>query len=127
MYVPPPGPGATASPTPSPQYPNGEPPYLIPRMKQWVANDYPGTKTAITEYNWGALNDITGAIAQADLLGIFGREGLDLATIWAPQIRILLQAPPDPGVFAFKMYLNYDGNGSQFGETSVSATTRKPG
>ena len=124
MYVPPPGPGATAPPTPSPKYPNGEPPYLIPRMKRWVANDYPGTKTAITEYNWGALNDITGAIAQADLLGIFGREGLDLATIWSPPNPAA--TPPDPGVFAFRMYLNYDGYGSQFGETSVSATTGNP-
>jgi uncharacterized protein (TIGR03437 family) len=125
-YVPPPGPGATVSPTPSPQYPNGEPPYLVPRMLEWVAKDYPGTKTAITEYNWGALNDITGAIAQADLLGIFGREGLDLATIWAPPDPNPATGPPDPGVFAFKMYLNYDGNGSQFGETSVSATTGDP-
>jgi uncharacterized protein (TIGR03437 family) len=126
-YVPPPGPGATVSPTPSPAYPNGEPPYLVPRMLQWVATNYPGTKTAITEYNWGALNDITGAIAQADLLGIFGREGLDLATIWSPpNPNPGAGAPPDPGVFAFKMYLNYDGNGSQFGETSVSATTGNP-
>ena len=50
-------------------FPNGEPPYLVPRMKQWVAKNYPGTKTAITEYNWGALNDITGAIAQAVFAG----------------------------------------------------------
>lgn len=60
-------------------------PQLIPRMRQWVADEYPGTKLAVTEYNWGALEDITGAIAQADLLGIFGREGLDVATIWGAQ------------------------------------------
>jgi hypothetical protein len=92
----------------------GQPVYLIPRMKQWVANDYPGTKLAITEYNWGALGYMNGALAQADLLGIFGREGLDLATLWGP---------PDnanaPGIFAFRMYRNYDGNGSAFGETSI--------
>ncbi|HUA69388.1 MAG TPA: glycoside hydrolase family 44 protein, partial [Candidatus Saccharimonadales bacterium] len=27
---------------------------LIPRMKNWVATNYPGTKVGITEYNWGA-------------------------------------------------------------------------
>ena len=43
-------------------------------MKKWVANDYPGTKTAITEYNWGGQEHINGALAQADILGIFGRE-----------------------------------------------------
>ena len=55
---------------------------LIPRMKNWVATYYPGTKIGITEYNWGAEGHINGATAQADILGIFGREGLDLATRW---------------------------------------------
>ena len=88
---------------------------LIPRMRQWVADNYPGTKLAISEYNWGGLESINGALAQADVLGIFGREGLDLATLWAP---------PDitqPGMFAFRMYRNYDGQGSAFGETSLQA------
>jgi uncharacterized protein (TIGR03437 family) len=102
--------------------PNGEAPYIIPRMLQWVANDYPGTKTAITEYNWGATNDITGAIAQADILGIFGREGLDLGAMWAPPT----VNPNQPAVYAFAMYLNYDGLGSRFGQTSISATTTDP-
>jgi hypothetical protein len=53
--------------------------HLIPRMKGWVASNYPGLKIGITEYNWGADNNINGAVAQADVLGIFGREGLDLA------------------------------------------------
>jgi hypothetical protein len=96
----------------------GQPVYLIPRMKSWVSANYPGTKTAITEYNWGALDYMNGALAQADILGIFGREGLDLATLWAP---------PDnanaPGIFAFRMYRNYDGTGSSFGETSVQAAS----
>ena len=113
--------------TPDAGYDNGEPPYLIPRMLQWVANDYPGTKTAITEYNWGAVSDITGAVAEADLLGIFGREGLDLATMWAPpNPNAVGSTPPDPTAYAFKMYLNYDGSGNQFGETSVAATTGNP-
>ena len=99
-----------------------EPVQLIPRMKQWVTNNYPGTKLAITEYNWGALDHINGALAQADVLGIFGREGLDLATLWGP--------PDDsaaPGLFAFRMYRNYDGADSAFGETSVRATSADQG
>jgi len=95
-------------------------PQLIPRMHQWVNQNYPGTKLAITEYMWYALGSITGAIAQADILGIFGRESLDYGTLWGPP------APTDPGAFAFKIFLNYDGNGSQFGGTSVSATTSNP-
>ena len=87
---------------------------LIPRMKGWVAGYYPGTKIGVTEYNWGAEQNINGATAQADILGIFGREGLDLATRWTT---------PDastPTYLAMKMYRNYDNNKSTFGDTSVS-------
>ncbi|GII75458.1 endoglucanase [Sphaerisporangium rufum] len=100
---------------------NAPPLQFIRTMKQWIAQYYPGTKTAITEYNWGALDDINGALAQADVLGIFGREGLDLATIWGePQ-------PAQPGAYAFRMYRNYDGAGSRFGDVSVSATSSDQG
>jgi uncharacterized protein (TIGR03437 family) len=92
-------------------------PQMVPRLRQWVADNYPGTKTAITEYSWGAMNSITGAIAQADIFGIFGRESLDYGTMWGTP------NPTDPGAFAMKIFLNYDGNGSQFGGTSVSATS----
>jgi hypothetical protein len=89
--------------------------WFIPRMQKMVADNYPGTKTAITEYNWGAMKDINGALAQADVLGIFGREGLDLAVLWG------FEKPTDPSAYAFRMYRNYDGKGSGFGDTSVSA------
>jgi hypothetical protein len=94
---------------------------LIPRMRDWVARNYPGTKLAITEYNWGALDSMNGALAQADVLGIFGREGVDLATLWAPP------SSSQPGAFAFRMYRNYDGQGGTFGDTSVRATSADQG
>lgn len=95
---------------------------LIPRMKAWVANNYPGTKLAITEYNWGALGHLNGALAQADILGIFGREGVDLATLWGPPTDVNA-----PGIFAFRMYRNYDGAGAAFGETSLQAASADQG
>jgi uncharacterized protein (TIGR03437 family) len=95
-------------------------PQLVPQLQQWVSQYYPGTHTAITEYSWGALESITGAIAQADILGIFGAYGLDLGTLWGAP------APTDPGAFVFKIFLNYDGNGGQFGGTGISATTSDP-
>lgn len=95
----------------------GTPVRLVPRMRELVAANYPGTRTAVTEYNWGALDHVNGALAQADILGIFGREGLDLATLWAPP------APDDPGAYAFRMYRDYDGRGGRFGDVSVEATS----
>ena len=90
---------------------------LIPRMKQWVTANYTGTKLAITEYNWGALGHLNGAVAQADVLGIFGREGLDLATLWGPP------TANQPGAYAFRLYRNYDGAHHTFGDVSVRATS----
>lgn len=102
---------------------------LLPRMKAWVAEHYPGTKLAISEYNWGGLESINGALAQADVLGIFGREGLDLATFFDPAQGDPLQTtfPSSPGAFAFRLYRNYDGQGSQFGDTSVQALSSDQG
>ena len=74
---------------------------------------YAGTPIGITEYNWGAEGHINGATTQADIYGIFGREGLDFAARWTT---------PDtatPTYKAMKMYRNYDGNRSTFGDTSV--------
>lgn len=98
-------------------------PQVLPMMKQWIAKNYPGTKTAITEYNWGGQESINGAIAQADILGIFGREGLDLATLWGP---------PDPtkqipGLVAFEVYGNYDGAGSKFGDMALTSSSGNQG
>src|SRR5438067_1435026 len=93
---------------------------LIPRIKTWVSSYYPGLKTAITEYNWGAEGHINGATTQADIYGIFGRENLDFATRWTK---------PDqstPSYKAMKMYRNYDGNCSGFGDTCVSANVPNP-
>ena len=93
---------------------------LIPRLRGWVDAYYPGTRIALTEYNWGAEGHINGATTQADILGIFGREGLDMAARWTT---------PDastPTYKAIKMDRNYDGQKSTFGETSVYAGGPNP-
>jgi hypothetical protein len=94
-------------------------PQLIPMAQAWVAKDYPGTKVAFTEFNWGGQEHINGALAQADLLGIFGEYGLDMATLWGP---------PDPttqipGLMGYEVYRNYDGNKSMFGNMALTSTS----
>ncbi len=94
-------------------------PKLIRRMKDWVAADYPGTKLAITEYSWGGMDQVNGALAQADILGIFGREGLDLATLWTNT----KPSAQTPGMKAFAIYRNYDGKRSAFGATVLPSSS----
>lgn len=93
---------------------------LIPRMRGWADTNYPGLKLGLTEYDWGAEGHVNGATTEADLLGIFGREGLDMAIRW------IVPATNTPVYKAFKMYRNYDGLHSTFGDTSVSATVPNP-
>jgi Glycoside hydrolase family 44 len=93
---------------------------LIPTLKGWVNQYYPGLQTAVTEYNWGDETNLNGATSQADVLGIFGREGLDLATRWT------VPANPSPTYLALEIYRNYDGKLSTFGDTSVSASVTNP-
>jgi hypothetical protein len=89
-------------------------------MQGWVAANYPGTKLAIDEYNWGGLESINGALAQADILGIFGYYGLDLGTFWPTTNPSPTQLP---GLTAFTIYRNYDGNNSTFGDTALNSTS----
>jgi hypothetical protein len=103
-------------------------PQLIPMMRNWAAADYPGTKLAITEYNWGGVEAMNGALAQADILGIFGREGLDLGTMFPTgtnqQTDSSTQGPVN---FAFAIYRNYDGANSRFGDTALASTSANQG
>lgn len=94
-----------------------QPIQLIPRMQAKIAAHYPGTGLAITEWNYGGGTDISGAIASADVLGIFGRDGVDAASMWP------LNGTESFTYAAFRAYRNYDGAGKQFGDTSISATT----
>jgi hypothetical protein len=94
-------------------------PQAIPMMLGWVAKDYPGTKVSIDEYNFGGLESINGAVTQADVLGIFGREGLDMGMFW-PTTNYNQQVP---GNFAFAIYRNYDGKQSQFGDMAISSSS----
>jgi hypothetical protein len=79
---------------------------------------YPGTPLSYTEWGAGLAansgSDFSTAIADADTLGVFGREGLSFASRWGG---------PSPGTaeyLAWKMYTNYDGSHDRFGTVSVS-------
>jgi hypothetical protein len=93
---------------------------LLPKLFDSINTYYPGTKLAINEYCYGAEDHISGGIAAADVLGIFGKYGVYMAAYWR-------SSWDDPNVpymnAAINMYRNYDGAGSTFGDTSVDAQT----
>jgi len=93
---------------------------LIPLLQSWVTSYYPGLQTGITEYNWGDEGEMNGATTQADIYGIFGRQGLNLGSRWT------VPATDSPTYLAMKMYRNYDGAKHTFGDTSVSCSAPSP-
>ncbi|MEO1367706.1 MAG: glycoside hydrolase family 44 protein, partial [Acidobacteriota bacterium] len=98
----------------------GEATYLIPRMREWIDAECPGVQLAVTEYRWGEDDGPSSAIAHAEVLAVFGREGVDLATRWVA---------PEPGSKvedAFELFLDYDGAGSAVAGDSVRATSDRP-
>jgi hypothetical protein len=90
---------------------------LIPLVQGKIAAHYPGTALSITEWNYGGGTDISGAIASADVLGIFGLYGVDMAMMWP------LNGDEAFTYAAFQAFRSYDGQGAAFGDTSVTATT----
>lgn len=85
---------------------------LLPNLQQSIDKYYSGTKIAIMEYNFGAEDHISGAVAEADALGIFAKYGVYLATLFTGENPL--------GCAAIDLYTNYDGEGSGFGNTLVS-------
>ncbi|WP_428485254.1 glycoside hydrolase family 44 protein [Rhodopila sp.] len=95
---------------------------LIPRFQQWIAQYYPGTRLSFSEYSIDSGHKlVTDAIAEADVLGIFGREQVALATMWNPP------QPTDPIAFSFLLFRNVNGKGLAFGSTSVQTVSDDQG
>ncbi len=91
---------------------------LIPRFQNWIQTYYPGTKLSFSEYSFASgTNPLVDMLTETDVLGIYGRQGLDFANMWN------VPAPTAPLAYSFRIYRNYDGAGSQFGDTSVNSTS----
>ena len=90
---------------------------LIPWLRERIDANYPGTGIGFTEYNYGGGDHISGAIAEADVLGVLGREGVTLAAYWA------LNENTARLWAGMRAYTSYDGQGARFGDTSIHAET----
>jgi hypothetical protein len=81
---------------------------LVPQMRSIIAANCAPLKLAITEYRWGNDDGASGALAQAEALAIYGREGVDIATRWvAPAANSRTED-------AFRFFLDYDNGTAGF-------------
>lgn len=83
---------------------------LLPRMRALIDEHYPGTELAITEWSFGDADGISGGLATADALGIFGAQAVDWAFVWPTP------ASGSPTAAAFELYR---GGRSTFGASSL--------
>jgi Glycoside hydrolase family 44 len=88
---------------------------LIPRMKDWVAENYPGTKLMLGEWSFGGDDHASGGVAAAEALGRFGQQGLDAAFFWGSP------KSGSPVFWAFRAFRDFDGKGGRFQNLSLPA------
>jgi len=89
---------------------------LIPRLKQWIADNDPGLGISIGEWNFGAEGHMSGGLATAEALGRFGTGGLTSAFYWD------YPADRSPAFWAFRAFRNFDGKGGRFLDRSIPAS-----
>jgi hypothetical protein len=96
---------------------------LIPRLRAWLDGRFTGAAAAarpgiaLSEYNWGNDTGASSTLAQAEVLAVLGREGVDLATRWvAPEDGTKLED-------AFLLYLDYNGVGGKVVGNSLPAAS----
>jgi mannan endo-1,4-beta-mannosidase len=90
---------------------------LIPRLQTSINTYYPGTKISFSEYNYGGESHISGGLAMADILGIYGKYGVFCATYWQMDNTTNFTSA------AYRLFRNYNGASGTFGSIAVRATT----
>lgn len=101
-------------------YLGNKPINLIPSLKAKIDAQYPGTKLAFTEYNYGGSASPSGMVAQADVLGVFAQQGVFAASNWG------LGSGSTAQIAGFRAWLDYDGKGSQAGDQIAPVTGVDP-
>ncbi len=93
---------------------------LIPNLKKMIDKYYPGTKLSMTEYYPASQHYYHGGLLQVVTMGIYMREGLDMACDWGSAWE---------GGYVYlghQLFSNYDGKGSQVGGDYVPCDSSDP-
>jgi hypothetical protein len=94
-----------------------KPVYLLPRLKEWVQQNYPDRGISIGEWSFGAEDHMSGGLAVAEALGRFAQYGITSAFYW-------FDIPAaTPAFHAFRAFRNFDGKGGRFLDQSIPTQT----
>ncbi|HVU05892.1 MAG TPA: glycoside hydrolase family 44 protein [Polyangiaceae bacterium] len=96
-----------------------EPIFLLPRLRRWIDENFPGRGIVIGEWNFGAERHMSGGLATAEALGRFGQYGVSAAFYWT------FPKAGTPAFQAFRAFRNFDGSGGRF--LDYSLPTLAPG
>lgn len=88
---------------------------LIPRLKGLIDQYYPGTKLALSEWSFGADWGLSGGLAAADALGVFGRYDVDMA---------LISPPPQIGSYTGAAFELYRSGVLTYGRSNLPVTVK---
>jgi hypothetical protein len=91
----------------------GEPVRLLPRLHEWIDQNYPGRGIQIGEWSFGGEGHVSGGVAVAEALGRFAQGGVTSAYYW------VYPKDQSPAYWAFRMFRNFDGRGGRFLDLSV--------
>jgi len=91
---------------------------LLPSLERLVRDIFPGTRIALTEYNYGGAGHLASGLALADALARLARPDLLLAAHWGALDGWLGTA--------FRLYRNYDGRGGRFPEAGLPVEISRP-
>jgi len=91
---------------------------LLPSLERLTEANFPGTRIAVTEYNYGGAGQLASGLALADTLARFARPDMLLAAHWGSLAGWLGTA--------FRLYRDYDGKGGRFPDTTLPVEVSRP-
>ncbi len=80
---------------------------ILPSLRATIDRAFPGTKLAISEFNYGGPGRLASGLAVADALGRFGRNGAAFAAHWGSLAGSLGEA--------YRLFRTADAKGACFG------------
>jgi phage pi2 protein 07 len=91
----------------------------VSHLRKVVDQYYPGTDISFSEWTMAGAGPLNGALAVADQLGHFAQNGVAFASIWGLGDTDIT----GPLGFVFRVFRNYDGKGSMFGDQYISGSS----